>query len=400
MIPWRNWIFGGTQGLPRQEGQATSCRQLLHTVLATSREWLWALDSEGRFRFSSDACKNLLGYRPAELIGEHFSIVIDVDHLPDSIAHLINSPEMPGSAEGLVRCRHRDGRTVWIDSSVLNRPARRGRMPGLEGTSQRYRSATLDPASIAIRHKRLSETIDETRLRAAFQPIRDLSGGHLVGAEALARFQGAAGANPERWFAEAAALGRSADLELAALGVALEAAQHLPTSLYVALNVSPATCLDPRLSTVLESSDLPLERLVLELTERLEVERYSPLTAALEPLRCRGLRVAIDDTGAGFSSMRHVLRLRPDIIKLDRSLIAGIDDDDGQRALGAAMTVFASQIGATIVAEGVETESELAAVKHLGMAAAQGYLLGRPTTEETEWARWRAETWPATGRFN
>ena len=129
------------------------------------------------------------------------------------------------------------------------------------------------------------------------------------------------------------------------------------------------------------------------------MESYSPLISALEPLRRRGLRVAIDDTGAGFSSMRHVLRLRPDIIKLDRSLIAGIDDDDGQRALGAAMTVFASQIGATVVAEGVETESELAAIKQLGMAAAQGYLLGRPTVDETVWESWRVEASPATGRF-
>lgn len=132
------------QGLPHQEGQAASCRQLMHTVLATSREWLWALDDEGRFRFSSEASKNLLGYRPAELMGEHFSIVVDEDHLPESIADLISSPGTPGSAEGLVRCRHRDGKTVWIDSSVLNRPARRGRIPGLEGTSRRYRSATLD----------------------------------------------------------------------------------------------------------------------------------------------------------------------------------------------------------------------------------------------------------------
>lgn len=399
MSPWREWLFGWARGLPHQEGQAASCRQLMHTVLATSREWLWALDDEGRFRFSSEASKNLLGYRPAELMGEHFSIVVDEDHLPESIADLISSPGTPGSAEGLVRCRHRDGKTVWIDSSVLNRPARRGRIPGLEGTSRRYRSATLDPASMATRHKRLNETIDGSRLRTAFQPIHNLSGGHLVGAEALSRFEEAAGTNPERWFAEAAALGRSADLELAALSVALQSAEHLPPCLYVALNVSPATCLDPRLLVALESSVLPLERLVLELTERLEVERYSPLISALEPLRRRGLRVAIDDTGAGFSSMRHVLRLRPDIIKLDRSLIAGIDHDDGLRALGAAMTVFANQIGATIVAEGVETESELAAITQLGMTAAQGYLLGRPTMDKTEWESWRAETWPATGRF-
>ena len=151
----------------------------------------------------------------------------------------------------------------------------------------------------------------------------------------------------------------------------------------MALNVSPATCLDARLPKVLERIRSALERIVLELTERLEVERYAPLLSALEPLRCRGLRIAVDDAGSGFASMRHILRLRPDIIKLDRSLIAGIHDDDGQRALGFAMTEFARRIGATIVAEGIETDAELAAVAAIGMASAQGYLSAGPPLTKT-----------------
>jgi EAL domain-containing protein (putative c-di-GMP-specific phosphodiesterase class I) len=115
----------------------------------------------------------------------------------------------------------------------------------------------------------------------------------------------------------------------------------------------------------------------------------------LAPLRECGLRVAIDDAGSGFASMRHVLHIRPDIIKLDRSLIAGIEDDLGQRALGASMAEFAGQIGATLVAEGIETEAELAAVTRIGMAAGQGYFLGRPTVNPREWAAWHDGQEPA-----
>lgn len=134
--------------------------------------------------------------------------------------------------------------------------------------------------------------------------------------------------------------------------------------------------------------------MVLELTERLEVPEYGPLIAALAPLRERGLRIAVDDAGSGFASMRHVLHVRPDIIKMDRSLISGIADSRGQRALGAALVEFARRIGATLVAEGIETQAELAAVTGLGMAGGQGYLLGRPSIHPREWAAWhQASTW-------
>jgi len=140
---------------------------------------------------------------------------------------------------------------------------------------------------------------------------------------------------------------------------------------------------------------VPLARIILELTERLEVSEYGPLISALAPLRQLGLRVAVDDAGSGFSSMRHVLHIRPDIIKLDRSLISGIDDDLGQRALGAALAEFARQIGATLVAEGIETQAELTAVTALGLAAGQGYFFGRPSINPREWAAWHDGQDPA-----
>jgi EAL domain-containing protein (putative c-di-GMP-specific phosphodiesterase class I) len=211
----------------------------------------------------------------------------------------------------------------------------------------------------------------------------------VIGVEALARFVDDDGGSPEHWFSEAAIVGLAADLEFAALESALAAADRLPGHLYVALNLSPETCLDPRLPGFLEEAGVDLDRVVLELTENLAVAAYAPLVAALAPLRADGLRIAIDDAGAGFASMRHILHLRPDIIKLDRSLIAGIDKDPGQRALGAAMVEFAHQIQAALVAEGIETESELAAVTGLGMHAGQGYVLGRPSADPRKWAAWQ-----------
>jgi EAL domain-containing protein (putative c-di-GMP-specific phosphodiesterase class I) len=163
------------------------------------------------------------------------------------------------------------------------------------------------------------------------------------------------------------------------------------------VNLSPRACLDRRLPTILENSSIRARRIVLELTERHQVIDYETLAAALAPLRSSGLRIAVDDAGAGFASMRHVLQLRPDLIKLDRNIIAGIDTDPGQRALGAAMVGFATEIDAGLVAEGIETEAELTSVTTLGMTAGQGYLLGRPSVRPEDWALWCEGNQAATG---
>jgi EAL domain-containing protein (putative c-di-GMP-specific phosphodiesterase class I) len=243
---------------------------------------------------------------------------------------------------------------------------------------------------------RISEIIDGRLLQTAFQPIKSLDTGYVIGVEALSRFVDDEGAGAESWFSRAAVVGLMEDLELSALEIALEAAQELPQCLYVALNISPITCLDPRLPTILEGSCIQLGRIVLELTERLEVSEYGPLLSALAPMRRRGLRLAVDDVGAGFASMRHVLRIRPDIIKLDRSLVSGIGEDQGQRALGAALAEFARQIGSTLIAEGIETPAELAAVARLGMNAGQGYQIGKPSVDRQQWASWHAFDGPET----
>lgn len=233
---------------------------------------------------------------------------------------------------------------------------------------------------------RIHDILRGGSLKAAFQPIYDLSTGQVAGAEALARFRSKT--SPGVLFAEAAIAGLAVNMELAAVEAALSSAVQLPKHLYVSVNISPATCISPRFRRLWGTSPLPADRIVLELTEHKPVDDYTPLLNALAPLRDSGMRVAIDDTGAGHSSMLHILRLAPDIIKLDKKLIAGIDSDHLQMALGRAMVNFASDIGATITAEGIETAAELASVTALGMTSGQGYLLGHPTLLSEQWAQW------------
>lgn len=225
-------------------------------------------------------------------------------------------------------------------------------------------------------------------LVTAFQPIYSLSDGGVVGAQALTRFFSEDGDRAADRFVEARNENLGSDLEFAALESAMEAAKELPPHLYVALKLSAATCLDPLLPGLLEDSPLALERMVLELTEAMTRDEPAALATAMAPLRRIGVRLAIDHAGSYFRSIRHIKQLRPDIIKLDRNLVAGLDTDPIRSSLGEAMVGFADHIGALVVAQGIETFSELAAVRSLGANAGQGYLLGRPTANPEDWNGW------------
>lgn len=206
-----------------------------------------------------------------------------------------------------------------------------------------------------------------------YQPILALDSLEVVGAEALSRFPPGT-PPPDEWFSSAAAAGVGEDLELEAVSAAARGLPLLQGRL--AINVSPATASSPRTARLLQS--LPLHRIVLEVTEHEEVRDYEALHAALRPLREQGLRLAVDDVGAGFASMRHVLCLAPDVVKLDVSLVRDIDADQARRALATALVAFARTTGASVVAEGIETGAELEALRSLGVDRGQGYYLGRP----------------------
>lgn len=373
----------------RERAGALQTSHLMDTVLHTSREWLWAIGPDGRFTFSGPACRDIVGYEPAELLGQPFTMVMDPAYLAEARRARREKERGDESWSGLVAaCRHRDGRSVLVEVSGRPLLDDAGCNRGFEGTSRALDAGAAHALAVEDVRARINGILCGNNLVTAFQPIRSLATGAVIGAEALTRFVSPLGLSPEAWFTDAASVGLGAELELLAARNALAAARSLPPELYVAINLSPPACLAPGLAEVLSSTEVVRRRILLEVTERVAVSDYAPLAAVLTPLRRSGLRIAVDDAGAGFASMHHILQLKPDVIKLDRKIIAGIDGDGGQRALGAAMVGFAREIGAAVVAEGIETERELAAVTRLGMDAGQGYLLGRPAVRPEDWATW------------
>lgn len=209
----------------------------------------------------------------------------------------------------------------------------------------------------------------------AYQPIFGLGAERPAGFEALCRFTIAPYRTPDVWFARAGLLGRQVELELCVIARALTALRHLPERTYVSVNASPETVVQGGLEAIF--AEHPCEQIMLEVTEHARVDDYDALEAALAPLRFRGVSLAIDDAGAGFSGLQHIVRLRPDVLKLDMSLTRGIDTDPARRSLTAALVHFASETRAEIVAEGIETQAELAMLRKLGVHRGQGYHLGR-----------------------
>jgi EAL domain-containing protein (putative c-di-GMP-specific phosphodiesterase class I)/CheY-like chemotaxis protein len=209
-----------------------------------------------------------------------------------------------------------------------------------------------------------------------FQPIVDLGTGDVLGMEALARFRVEPPRPPDAWFAEAASVGLRVDLEIAAVEAALAQLDRLPSGAYLTVNVSPQAVISGAFLEALQQ--MPVEKLVIEMTEHAEVTDYVSLNRRLDQLRQRGGRLAVDDAGAGFANFRHILQISPEFIKLDITLTRNIDTDRGRRALAAAIISFASEMGAAIIAEGIETRSEMDVLRSLGVTLGQGYYLGRP----------------------
>jgi len=222
----------------------------------------------------------------------------------------------------------------------------------------------------------LRQVMAEGAPRIVFQPIYALGRDSISGVEALSRFDVEPRRTPDLWFAAAHHVGLGLELELCAIRNALGALRRFSAPLSLSVNCSPDLLLSGLLEPVLRHVEL--SRLVLEITEHATVSEYEALLSAVAPFRARGARLAIDDAGAGYASMRHILDLKADIIKLDMSLTRNIDTDLSRRALAKGLIAFAREIGSTITAEGVETESELATLRAIGADNAQGYFLGKP----------------------
>lgn len=215
-------------------------------------------------------------------------------------------------------------------------------------------------------------------LRVHFQPIVDLSRGVLAGYEVLSRFAGPPEASPDRWFAAAHAAGFGPELEARALEAALRTRHALPPNVFLTVNLSPAAAISEPVQKILARCD-DLRGVILELTEQQQVEDYAALKQALSVPRERGAMVAVDDAGAGFASLQHITQLRPDLVKVDRALVGGVDVDPTRSAVVETLGIFASQLDAWLLAEGVETAGEVGRLMSLGVPLAQGYFLGRPS---------------------
>lgn len=261
------------------------------------------------------------------------------------------------------------------DKSILE-----ARMRDQEATehanAERRRTASRRIEAILEADRGSSARGGGVRLSMVYQPIMDLATGDVVGAEALARFGTEPQRSPAQWFAEAAEVGLGIQLELAAIGKAAAAFPMLPNHAYLAVNASSETVRSPALHDLLVG--LPSHRIVLELTESEPAVDHRSLVAPVERLRQLGVRLAVDDAGAGFASLQQILVVNPHIIKLDRTFIEGVADDPVRRALTTALVSFTDQIGAVLVAEGIAARDELLALRELGLRHGQGNFLGDP----------------------
>lgn len=231
--------------------------------------------------------------------------------------------------------------------------------------------------------RRVLDLVDSGGPTMAVQPIVELRSGATIGFEALSRFadpeqSGVERWSPDRWFSEATRVGVGAALEMSAVENAIALVSRIPDELSLAVNVSGEGLAHPPLVELLTNA--PAGRLVVELTEHRPVGSYRALAEPLRRLRGAGARVAIDDAGSGYAGLAHIVALRPEVVKLDRSLVTGVVEDPARQAMVSAMVGFAERMGSALVAEGVEHPHESSALTDLGVPLAQGYLFGRPET--------------------
>lgn len=213
-----------------------------------------------------------------------------------------------------------------------------------------------------------------------YQPIVDLARGTVIGYEALARFPGSCGMTPDKWFHIAAQSDLRLELEHVTVSAALRATRLLPPNCFLSLNVGPAFLLSDDWDDLLASRS-HLGGVIVEITEDESITDYRRIRAKLEAIRRLGGFVAIDDAGAGYASLKHVMELAPNFIKLDRAFVTNCHRDRARAALIEMVGRTASQLDAWIIAEGVETAHELDELLRLEVPLAQGYYLARPSPE-------------------
>lgn len=241
--------------------------------------------------------------------------------------------------------------------------------------TERIEAGMAQDMELAAVRARVSEMLDGHAITIFQQPIHCLTSGEPVGVECLARFPNTRSRGPHQWFEDAENVGLGVELEMAAVRNALETLGHVPAGKYASVNVSPATILSGLVERELHGVETT--KLVLEVTEHQQVTDFAVLSDALARLKGK-VRIAIDDVGTGYSGLRHIVDLKPDMLKMDMALTRDIHKDPARRALTGALVQLSRDIGCKLVAEGIETVEERAAMAALGVDYGQGYLFARP----------------------
>jgi diguanylate cyclase len=276
----------------------------------------------------------------------------------------------------------RDGRSAAALLRAADVAMRRAKRAG-KARVVAYTGESLADRDDARARRILTHVIAERRIAMVAQPIVDLRTGAVHAYEALARVGVPGDMSTGEVFALAERVGLRDELDLACLEQGLELLDRRPPGTQLTVNVSSGLLADARALALLAARD-ELGGLVLEITEEGIVRDYAALQRAVRPLLERGVRIAVDDMGAGYAGLRHAIDLHPAYLKLDRALVQGIDADPKRAALVDALLRYAQHAGSQIVAEGVETDGELETLTRLGVPLAQGYVLARP-----------GEPWPA-----
>jgi diguanylate cyclase (GGDEF)-like protein len=273
-----------------------------------------------------------------------------------------------------------NGEALLRAADIALRVAKRS---GLTGQISPYVGGSLSGNGERSARHSLDRLVEGKGLSMAVQPIVDPRNGAVHAYEALARFGRRSTDSPLHWLAVAEEFGERDLLERACLRAALELFVARPAGVLLSVNLSAPVLLDRRTLELLERPT-DLSGLIIEVTEEALVQSETQLRQTIDPLRARGAKLAVDDMGAGYSGLRQITTVHPSYLKLDRSLITGIDEDGDRQALVGALVGYAKHVGSLLVAEGIETASELSTLKDLGVPLVQGFYMGRP-----------AAPWPA-----
>ena len=283
------------------------------------------------------------------------------DHILEAIHRAVDDGEQPkNEIERIVRAFD-----DWMD--------RRGDRPSLD----------------ELRKARIAEVLEPGNLRVRFERVADLSSGAVVGEEAIPEFLGNANRSAVELFADAQAVDMLTRLELTFVRAALDALKGIPDDRWMSLSVSLATAGSAELLDLL--SEAPADRVVLQLTELEPVDDRARLERAINRWRASGVRIAIDDVGPGIASLRDLVRIRPDFVKLDTSVVRGVEDDLSRQRLVRALLSIAEDLGSTVIAKGADTATAVETLVRLGSRLAQGSVVapepfvgGAPALETEE----------------